>query len=176
MRQALGLIETIGLAAAVEAADAAVKAANVKLIGYELANGSGMTTVKVAGDVGAVKAAVEAGSAAASRVNRVVSTHVIPRPHDELDMVVLTDKTVGWQPPEAVKTEPVIQTALLTKPVEAEAVNPEAGDSEETPASESVEAPQAEENGATCNLCHDPACPRIKGEARTSCIHYKEEK
>lgn len=100
-RQALGLIETVGLAAAVEAADAAVKSANVTLLGYELTKGGGMVTVKIEGDVGAVKAAVEAGSAAAEKVNKVFSKHIIPRPHDEVDKVIFTKETVGAAKEEA---------------------------------------------------------------------------
>ncbi|MDT1818585.1 propanediol utilization microcompartment protein PduJ, partial [Acinetobacter baumannii] len=76
----LGLVETKGLVGAIEAADAIVKSANVQLIGYEKI-GSGLITVMVRGDVGAVKAAVDAGSAAASVVGEVKSSHVIPRPH-----------------------------------------------------------------------------------------------
>lgn len=82
--EALGFIETRGLVAAVEAADAMVKAANVKLIAKNYA-GSGMVEVEVAGDVGAVKAALDAGAAAAKRVGEIVSVHIIPRPHEELD-------------------------------------------------------------------------------------------
>ena len=79
LKQSLGLIETEGLAAGVEAADTAVKAANVTLVGYELTMGGGWTTIKILGDVGAVKAAVSAAAASASRVGRVVSTQVIAR-------------------------------------------------------------------------------------------------
>ena len=77
---ALGMIETKGFIAAIEAADAMVKAANVTLIGYERI-GSGLVTVLVRGDVGAVKAATDAGVASARNVGEVISTHVIPRPH-----------------------------------------------------------------------------------------------
>lgn len=80
MNGALGMIETKGLVGAIEAADAMTKAASVELCGYEKI-GSGLVTVMVCGDVGAVKAAVEAGAAAACNVGEVVSTHVIPRPH-----------------------------------------------------------------------------------------------
>jgi microcompartment protein CcmL/EutN len=106
---ALGFIETIGLTAAIEAADTAVKAANVRLIGYELAKGDGMTAVKIEGDVGAVKAAVTAAQAAAARVGTVVSVHVIPRPARGLEQIVLTDETVGLEkaPKAKVHTEPV---------------------------------------------------------------------
>ena len=84
---ALGMIETKGLVGAVEAADAMVKAANVTLIGSEKI-GSGLVSVMVRGDVGAVKAAVEAGGAAASRLGEVIATHVIPRPHTDVDKLL----------------------------------------------------------------------------------------
>ena len=85
--EALGMIETKGLVAAVEAADAMVKSANVSLMGYEKI-GSGLVTVMVRGDVGAVKAAVDAGAAAADKVGQVVSVHVIPRPHGDVEKIL----------------------------------------------------------------------------------------
>ena len=85
--QALGMIETKGLVASIEAADAMVKAANVTLIGKEHIGG-GLVTVMVRGDVGAVKASVDAGAAAAERVGELVSIHVIPRPHDEVEGIL----------------------------------------------------------------------------------------
>ena len=84
---ALGMIETKGLVAAIEAADAMVKAANVTLIGKEHVGG-GLVTVLVRGDVGAVKAATDAGAAAADRVGELVSIHVIPRPHSEVETIL----------------------------------------------------------------------------------------
>ena len=84
---ALGMIETKGLVGAIEAADAMVKAANVKLIGQERI-GSALVTVMVRGDVGAVKAATDAGAAAAQRVGELVSVHVIPRPHSDTEMLL----------------------------------------------------------------------------------------
>ena len=87
MTDALGMVETRGLVGAVEAADAMVKATNVTLIGREQV-GSGLVTVMVRGDVGAVKAATDAGAAAASRVGELVSVHVIPRPHEEVEMIL----------------------------------------------------------------------------------------
>lgn len=85
--EALGMIETKGLVGAIEAADAMTKAANVSLIGYEKI-GFGLVTVLVRGDVGAVKASVDAGVAAAERVGKVVSKHVIPRPHPETEKLL----------------------------------------------------------------------------------------
>ena len=83
----LGMIETKGLVGAIEAADAMVKAANVSLVGKE-SIGAGLVTVMVRGDVGAVKAATDAGAAAAERVGELVSVHVIPRPHTEMDAIL----------------------------------------------------------------------------------------
>ncbi len=84
---ALGMVETKGLVGAVEAADAMVKAANVTLVGKEQI-GAGLVTVLVRGDVGAVKAATDAGAAAADRVGELVSVHVIPRPHAEVSAIL----------------------------------------------------------------------------------------
>ena len=84
---ALGMIETKGFVSAVEAADAMVKAANVELMGSEQV-GSGLVTVMVRGDVGAVKAATDAGAAAAERVGELISVHVIPRPHSEVEAIL----------------------------------------------------------------------------------------
>jgi microcompartment protein CcmL/EutN len=88
---ALGLIETRGLVGAIEATDAGLKAADVKLLGTEKAD-AGLVTVKFIGEVAAVKAAVDAGSAAAERVGHLVSSHVIPRPHPEMNVVVADDE------------------------------------------------------------------------------------
>jgi ethanolamine utilization protein EutM len=85
--QALGMIETKGLVGAIEAGDAMSKAANVKLIG-KVHVGGGLVTVMVRGDVGAVKAATDAGAAAAQRVGELVSVHVIPRPHSDIELIL----------------------------------------------------------------------------------------
>ena len=92
MLEALGLIEVVGLVGAIEAADTASKAADVRVIGYELTKGSGMVLVKIVGGVSAVKAAVDAASMAAERVCQVVSKHVIARPSDELDKIINAEK------------------------------------------------------------------------------------
>ncbi|MCI8504606.1 MAG: BMC domain-containing protein [Lachnospiraceae bacterium] len=86
-KQALGIVETNGLLASIEAADAMAKAANVSLVGKEKAGG-GIVTIMVRGDVGAVKAAVEAGAEAARRVGELRGTHVIPRPHDDVEKIL----------------------------------------------------------------------------------------
>lgn len=92
MELALGLIETKGLIGAIEAADAMVKTANVQLVSKEKIS-AGLVTVKVVGEVAAVKAAVEAGAAAAQRVSQLISAHVIPRPDDQLENLIFNSKT-----------------------------------------------------------------------------------
>ena len=99
MLEALGLIEVVGLVGAIEAADTASKAADVKVIGYELTRGSGMVVVKIVGGVSAVKSAVEAASVAARKVTQIVSKHVIARPSDELDKIINVEE----------KTEKVVE-------------------------------------------------------------------
>ena len=86
MNEALGIIETKGLTALIEASDAMVKAARVKLVGYQQI-GSGLVTAMVRGDVAACKAATDAGAAAAQRLGELVAVHVIPRPHDDLETI-----------------------------------------------------------------------------------------
>ena len=86
-QEALGMVETRGLVAAIEAADAMCKSANVTLIGTEKI-GSGLVTVMVRGDVGAVKSSVESGRAAASKLGELIATHVIPRPHNDVEMIL----------------------------------------------------------------------------------------
>ena len=134
-QKSLGLIETQGLAAGVVAADAAVKSANVELIGYELTNGGGWTLIKVQGDVGAVKAAVDAAAVAAGKVNRVVSTRVIARPSSYLEALIHTADTVGDRPPEPPKApEPPTPPTPPTEP-----------EPEPEPPVEPTPAPEAEE-------------------------------
>ncbi len=97
---ALGMVETKGLVGAIEAADAMVKSANVNLVGKEQVGG-GLVTVMVRGDVGAVKAATDAGAAAAEKVGELVSVHVIPRPHMEVDAILPKGKLSGAAKPKA---------------------------------------------------------------------------
>lgn len=120
MRQALGVIEVIGLGGAITALDAACKAADVTLVGYDKVIGVNKAisvVVNVAGEVAAVKAAVEAGAAAASRVSTVVSSHVLPRPHEELDMLLnefsknLKKKIVSEEAPVVEETSVAVEEA-----------------------------------------------------------------
>lgn len=125
--QSLGLIETIGLATAIEAADAAIKSANVELLGYEAAKGNGMHTVKLVGDVGAVKAAVDAGVAAASRIGEVYAYKVLARTAEGLESVIFSDENVGAKAQDAaqepikqgeeVKEEPTLESKDVKTPL-----------------------------------------------------------
>ncbi len=115
--QALGSIEVVGLVAGLEAADVACKTADVNLIGYELARGGGYVTVKVEGQVAAVQAAMAAAEVAASKLTRVVSRIVIPRPHQELEPIVFSAATVGLTKPapDAKATKPAAKTKAPEK-------------------------------------------------------------
>lgn len=188
VKNALGLIEVVGLAAGMEAADAAIKSANVELLGYELSKGGGLVVIKLCGDVGAVKAAVDAGAAAAAKVNKVYAKHVIPRPHNELGGIVITKDTVGQslnskaaeikQPVEETsEVAPVMEGIEEEKPADStqedtgiQALDPV----EETPVEETSREPI--NPAEVCNLCGDPACPRKKGDPRVTCIHYEKNK
>ena len=177
-RQALGIIETEGLAAAIEAADAAVKSAQVELVGYELTRGNGMTTVKITGNVSAVKAAIDTARIAAARVNRVCGYKVIARMAEGLDMLVYNEKTVGFKAVkecEGFEKENENMERMI-EVLEPESVLDEKDESEQE--EECNEENPLEEGPKTelCNLCRDPVCPRKKGDLKINCIHYDHKK
>lgn len=118
MQLALGLIETKGLIGAIEAADAMLKAANVKLVSKEKITAA-LVTVKIIGETAAVKSAVDAGSAAAQRVGQLVSAHVIPRPDDQIEDLIYFP---GIQPEENVRKEKPVKEKIVVKEVEEEKV------------------------------------------------------
>ena len=169
MVNALGLIEVVGLAAGLEAADAATKAANVTLIGYELTKGGGMVVIKIAGNVGAVKAAVDAGTAAAAKIGTVFASHVIPRPGNGLQGIITTKETVGAAREGRAGKKSSAGRPAGNGPVRetAEEVSPE-------PAAAVSKNTEAVHTDELCNLCGDPACSRRKGDSKTTCIHYKK--
>jgi ethanolamine utilization protein EutM len=137
--RALGLIETIGLTTAIEAADAAVKSANVTLLGYENARGGGLITVKVVGDVGAVKAAVSAGAAAALRVGKVQSCLVIPRPHEAIEALIgQADRGRAAPSPVSEKPKPAVAKPEKPKPVVAKPEKRQMPEPAERPAAPKV--------------------------------------
>lgn len=164
-KMALGLIETVGLAAALEAADAAVKSANVMLAGYELTKGGGLVTIKLEGDVGAVNAAVQAGCAAAEKLSRVYGRKVIPRPHDELRPMIRSAETRKCG--SAAAANAAEEAGAEGQAVSKELTKPQEGEGLKEPA-----VPHVEKTEPTCNLCNDIKCTREKGELKTNCIHY----
>ena len=159
-QKSLGLIETQGLAAGIEAADAAVKSANVELVGYELTKGGGWTTIKILGDVGAVKAAVDAARIAAGKVSRVVSTRVIARPSMGLTGLIHNTDTVGDQPPEPPTPPTPTDPPEPTKPpADAQSVEESAPEAMESP----EEAQPAEEGASEAMESLEEAQPAEEG-------------
>ncbi len=191
---AIGMIETVGLAAGIEAADVCVKSANVTLIGYELSKGNGMTVVKIEGNVGAVNAAIEAATVAANKVSKVFSTKVIPRPSDEIDFLMRNSDTVGYTK-EKVENEIVEENDNVDEEVNSEEINEQIDfedekeehdayinidestsiDYEEIIDYNEVIEENTDKESYTCNLCKDPKCPRQKGDLKTTCIHYEDD-
>lgn len=149
IKHSLGIIETVGLVAAIEAADVALKTANVELIGYEISKGYGFVTVKLQGDVSSVNAAIRSAIISAGKVNNVFSWTVIARPDDGIEKLILTDETVG------------IEKSLDDNSSIKEGTN---------------QLVVSETRKPTCNLCMDPDCPRNKGEIKNNCIHHNQIK
>lgn len=172
--EALGLIEVIGLLAAVEAADTGLKSANVSLVGIENASGA-YFTVKLCGDVGAVQAAVIAARVSAEKVGTVVSAHVIPRMAAGLRGWLLTEESA-----EAKETthdeygENPAETEEKPEEAEENYIEAETGENpEETEITEGSEPEDKKNPAYTCNLCKDPKCPREKGQMEKLCIHAR---
>lgn len=174
----LGIIETLGLAAAIEAADTCLKSANVDLVGYEFSKGNGMTVVKIVGNVGAVNAAISAAEMAASWVSAVISCRVIARPSDQLGMMVENGETVGLEKclEEEVEAIETIEASRIAIKVNEDKDLTKADESivnKTLDNKENVEEDKKEK--FTCNICKDPKCTRKKGDLRRECIHYKEK-
>ncbi len=178
---AIAAVELVGLPTAIEFADSALKAANVRLIGYEYSRGSGLVTVKLSGDVGAIKAAVEAGCICAEAVGRVWAKIIIPRPVRELEMMLFSKDTVGWtsEPQVFAEEEPQEAEGRETELQEAESQGAEAQETAEAQGNEETPVQPAKDEldmdrEISCNLCNDPACRRKKGEPKSSCIHSND--
>ena len=173
-REAIAIVELNGLPTAIAFADTAVKAANIKLIGYELSKGEGLVTVKFNGNVGAIKAAVDAGSAVATKLGGVYGKLIIPRPSKSLEKMIRNKETVGYQ--EFVCSEltdcDLVNSAQISNGV-LEIDGEILIDEKDYPINID-EKPLGRE--VTCNLCHNPECTRKKGEPRSSCIEYSTEK
>lgn len=187
---ALGLIETRGKLAAIEAADVALKSANVTLCGVENATGA-LITVKVVGDVGAVRAAVDAARARASLLGKVVATRVLPRPAADIMPMVKMSEPVSAAPESASEmTHTTDHTSTQLQTGEERGQEPEirpefASEPEENASDASAPLPPEENEpadavdvmqAATCNICSDPVCSRKKGEPSGRCIHHKKKR
>ena len=168
--ETIGIIEVEGFPAAIACLDAALKAANVKLLGYELSRGPrGMVTIKLSGSGGAIQAAVAAGCVVAEMVGGVAGKLIMGRPHKDLEKIIMSPETV-------VAADNNAKTAVDTY-VE----NSEPFAKEEVMESEpAIEAPEGKIEEAvvaiqsTCNICGDPSCPRRKGEPHAKCIHAND--
>lgn len=176
LKKSLGLIECAGLASAIEAADTAVKSANVELVGYELAMGGGWTTVKVLGDVGAVKAAVESAKVAASNVGDVVATQVIARPAESLDALVINKRTLGSMPgarADVKGNSPLSASYVPPAPKEAPKAEPEAPVAE--PVLDSEPEPVAEDaKPEAVEVADEQQAPEASEPAETTAVEVVE--
>lgn len=154
--QSLGLIEIVGLAAAIEAADAAIKSAHVTLIGYELTKGGGMVTVKFEGEIGAINAGVAAGVMAASKVGTVYAHKVIARTAQHIECMIYSADTLGITA-AGPQAEPVPFENPLTIPVRnVEELNVEETPDQSTCMDFSEEAPKKEQSTVTVNNSQKP--------------------
>lgn len=168
-KETLGVIETVGMAAAIQAADTCVKSANVELIGYELSKGFGLVTIKIRGDVGAVKAAIESAKVSADAINNVYATLIIPRPAENLERLIESKDTVGISVWEAqVKERALKERKGNVEDNMAIEINEDLQNVDQN-----IEDSKRLEVNEVCNICHNPACTRKKGQSKTLCINYK---
>lgn len=163
----LGTIEVLGLPAAVEAADVALKTADVTLIGYETTDGMGMVAVKIEGQVSAVQSAISAARAAAEKITKVFAVSVIPRPSDQLEPVVMTELTVGLErptPAEPAPAEPVETPGEATDEVSTGSTSEEPP-VESTPSVEPVETPGGATDEVSTSSTSDESSTSAKPRA-----------
>lgn len=178
LRLAIGIIEVIGLSSAIEVADICLKSANITLIGYELSKGNGMVVIKIEGDVGAVTAAIQASS----KVGKIYSKKIIPRPDDGIECLIKNSNTIGYQDIDK-NTDNDKNVLIINEDVKEKEIN-KGIEEKETNENTKEEINKIEESNVkedvsnekyTCNLCKDPKCPRVKGDLRVNCIHYDDK-
>ncbi len=172
----LGIIEVAGLTAAVVAADTCVKSANVSLVGYEFSKGSGMTTIKVEGNVGAVTAAINSAIASVEKMSKVISYKVIARPSEAIELFVRNKETIGYTPivepiEEPVDLHEVVDLQEVTETIVIETLQDEIEKNVDEVVITKQQTLDLKEL-VTCNVCDDPMCTRNKGELRSLCMHY----
>ncbi len=196
LKQALGIIETKGLVYTIACSDAALKAANIELLGYEASKGGACFVVKFLGNVGAVRAALDAASALAVKNERCIVSYAIPRPSESCWEMITKENdgspsaaTAEEKSESDQEAEPEIKeeeqpTGENPVPESDEETEPEIEEEEqpagENPVPESDEETEPEKKAepedrpGICNLCNDPKCPRRKNEPHMLCIHYDE--
>jgi len=191
LTNALGEIEVLGLPAAIEAADVAVKSADVRLIGYETTDGAGMVTVKIEGQVSSVQSAIAAARSAAAQVSKVFAVSVIPRPNTQLGGVVLSPATVGLGAPTSVDqaakqaAKQAAETKAVAEQEQQSATESKAvAEQEQTPVAEAktaadadaVTAEQASEAGEGAEAKKSPAAVGAQGAKRTTSRSSSQKK
>lgn len=186
-KKALGLIEVVGMVAAIEVADTCVKSSNVQLIDYELTKGSGLVTIKIQGDIGAVKSAIEAAKSSVSIIGKVFSTLVIPRPSDGVNLIINSqNKSDNKKSAEEIKennTEKYcngIKAKELKEDIEQMKKEIKTTKEIEIRDKEKIEIEHKEEfltedKSEICNICKDKKCTRKKGQPKNMCVHYKRK-
>jgi microcompartment protein CcmL/EutN len=177
LTNALGEIEVLGLPAAIEAADVAVKSADVRLIGYETTDGAGMVTVKIEGQVSSVQSAIAAARSAAAQVSKVFAVSVIPRPNTQLGGVVLSPATVGLGAPTSVDqaAKQAAKQAAETKAVAEQEQTPVA-EAKTAADADAVTAEQASEAGEGAEAKKSPAAVGAQGAKRTTSRSSSQKK
>ncbi len=172
MKQSLGIIEVKGLVYTIACADAALKAANVKLLGYETSRGGACFVLKFTGNVGAVRAALDAALALAGKDGKEITGYAIPRPSEGCWEIVNTEN--AFQKKEEGKAEAKANEDSGAEAGEDEKTGPEA--EAETGGVRAEPETEAEclVRAGVCNLCNDPKCPRRKSEPHNLCIHFEE--
>lgn len=188
--KAVAIVECKGLPTAIAFLDAALKSANVELLGLELAKGEGMVDVKLAGNVGAVKAATEAGIALANTIGGVLGQKIIPRPHENIECLLKNDYTMHSLKNQEKKSGNNDKSQSIKKSENKEVKEDESLSQEKSARKKEISEKDeiSDQKGLdnqktleeikkdyTCNLCKDPECPRIKGRPHPECLHYNKE-
>lgn len=167
IKQSIGLIETVGLSAAIVAADTAVKSANVTLVGYELTKGGGLVAVKILGEVGAVNAAIAAASIAAAKVGQVYATKVIARVAEGIDLIINSNDTkIQAQQPEATKIDKLesIEIKVITEKDEVQQEIQQVSNNTVTQAPQTVTKPDEDKKIANKGAKDRGKLPPTKGK------------
>lgn len=189
--KAVAIVECNGLPTAIAFLDTALKSANVELLGLELAKGEGMVDVKLAGNIGAVKAATKAGIAVANMINGILGQKIIARPHESIECMMSNDyiiknlgtqKNVSDDQSKLVKENEIIanekhedEPRLKKEDLDCQEESLDADESLNETVLDNQNTRTEGKKNYTCNLCKDVACPRVKGRPHTECLYYNED-